>query len=442
MRFIHVADVHLGYQQYGSKERFNDFSRVFLHIIEQAVEQQVDFLLVAGDLFEKRTVDPLAMRVAVEGLRILREAGIPVLAVEGNHERAHYRDQYSWVEFLDALGYLRLLNPRFENGHAILKPYGDAGGAYVDLPNGVRVYGLKYYGASTSKVFSLFADGLAENDHGHVDFTILLAHAGLEGQLPRYSGTLTHNELAPLREYINYLALGHIHKPYAADGWIYNPGSLETWSVEEAAWPERGYYLVDIRPGENPDHQAELIAPPRRPFHRLRLTVDALTEPNAVYDAVRRLIKREDGHIIRDPASVVELTLSGVLPFSRFDLDLDYVEGLLQEAWSPLKVRLQNRTTPAEFEISVDIEASRPELERAIVQELLERDARFRQAADEWTRVALEVKRLALESSPPETVIDTLRRARGELGATAEESALSTSLPLRDVSQSRPKGGA
>lgn len=30
MRFMHVADIHLGYQQYGSKGRFDDFSQVFL----------------------------------------------------------------------------------------------------------------------------------------------------------------------------------------------------------------------------------------------------------------------------------------------------------------------------------------------------------------------------------------------------------------------------
>jgi len=61
MRFMHVADVHLGYRQYGSKERFNDFSKVFLHIVGQAIERQVYFIPLAGDLFEKRTVDPLAM---------------------------------------------------------------------------------------------------------------------------------------------------------------------------------------------------------------------------------------------------------------------------------------------------------------------------------------------------------------------------------------------
>jgi exonuclease SbcD len=421
MRFIHIADVHLGYQQYGSKERFNDFSLSFLHIIRQVVEQQAEFLLIAGDLFEKRTVDPLAMRVAVEGFRMLREAGIPVLAVEGNHEKAHYRDQYSWVDFLDGLGYLHLLNPRFEDGRAILEPYGEEGGAYVDVAGGVRVYGLKYYGASTGKVFDLFAQALAKMDHSDVDFTILIAHAGLEGQLPRYSGTLTHNDLAPLRRHIDYLALGHIHKPYTADGWIYNPGSAETWSIEEVAWPERGYFLVETLPGDKPSHQARLVPTPRRPFHRSRLEVDALTDPNALYDAVRRLLGSEDRLVSRDPASVVELTLAGVLPFNRFDLDLDYVEALIKEAWSPLVTRVRNMTTPADFEVVVDEEAGRPELEQAILRELLERDARYRPAAEEWIQVALDVKRLALEGSAPETIIDYLRQARAELAVGGEE---------------------
>jgi exonuclease SbcD len=420
MRFIHAADVHLGYQQYGVKERFNDFSQVFLHIVNQAIDEKANFVLLAGDLFEKRTVDPLAMRVAVEGLQSLREAGIPVLAVEGNHERAYYQDQYSWVDFLDALGYLRLLNS-IEMGQVVLKPHDDQGGAYVDLPDGIRVYGLKYYGASTGKAFELLAGALDQANHSGVSMTILMAHAGVEGQLPHYSGTLKYNDLAPLREHVDYLALGHIHKPYELDGWIYNPGSPETCGMDEVAWPERGYYLVEVEPGTNPGYHAELIVPPRRPFHRLRLETDNLPEPNAVYDAVGKLIKREDRHVVRDPAPVVELTLGGVLPFNRLALDLDHIKGLLDDAWSPLVTRVRNVTTPADFEIAVDVESSRPELERTIIRELFERDTRFRPAADEWTQVALEVKRLALEGAPPEPVIDVLRRARAELGTLGQE---------------------
>ena len=415
MRFMHIADIHLGYQQYGSKERFNDFGRVFEHIVERAIRERVAFVLLAGDLFEKRTVDPLAMRVAIDGFRRLREAAIPVVAVEGNHERAHYGNQYSWVDFLNGLGYLRLLNPRFEDGRAIVEPYGGAGGAYSDLPGGVRVYGIKYYGASTSRVFSLFADALDKMDHSGVEFAILASHAGLEGQVPHYSGALDLDDLAPLRKRIDYLALGHIHKPYSIDGWIYNPGSPETCNISESAWPERGYYLVDIQPGDAPNHRAELIAPPRRPFYRFRLDVSAHDAPNQVYDAARALLEREGHAVARDPAPVVELVLGGVLPFSRYDLDMGYVKGLLQDAWSPLVARVRNMTTPAEFEIGADIEASRPELERAIVRDLLRRDSRFRPNAEEWMRVALDVKRLALEDSPPEAIIDHLRRSRAEL---------------------------
>ena len=437
MRFMHVADIHLGYQQYGSQERFNDFSRSFLYLVEQAVKHKVDFLLLAGDLFEKRTVDPLAMRVAIEGLRSLQDAGIPVVAVEGNHEKAHYRDQYSWVDFLDALGYLHLLNPHREDGHLVLEPHGDEGGAYVDLPCRARIYGIKYYGASTGKVFRLFADALAEMDHSNVGFSILVAHAGLEGQLPRYPGTLTYNDLAPLRKRVNYLALGHIHKPYEVEGWIYNPGSPETWNVEEAAWPERGYYLVEV--GDRPDHKAQLIPTPRRPFHRLRLPVDALEGPDAIYDAARALLKHHDQEIVRHPVPVIELTLSGTLAFSRFDLDLGYLERMVQETFSPLLVRMRNMTTPAEFEFAVDVEASRPELEQSIVRELLERDARYRPAAEDWARVALDLKRMALEMSSPETMIDYLRHARSELGTAGGDPALPASGSQTQVSQ--PQGG-
>ena len=124
--------------------------------------------------------------------------------------------------------------------------------------------------------------------------------------------------------------------------------------------------------------------------------------------------------IVRDPTPIVELTLGGVFPFSRYDLDLDYIKGLLDEAWSPLLARVRNMTTPAEFEVAVDVEAGRPELERSIVRELLERDARFRPAAEDWARVALDVKRLVLEGSTPEIAIDYLRRSRAELVTGAE----------------------
>jgi DNA repair exonuclease SbcCD nuclease subunit len=415
---MHIADIHLGYQQYGLKERFNDFSRTFLTLVDQAVEQDVDFVLLAGDLFEKRAVDPLAMRVAVSGLEQLRDQGIPVLAVEGNHERAYYREQYSWVDFLDALGYLRLLTPRFEGGRAILDPYGDEGGAYVDLPGGIRVYGMKYYGASTGKVLNLFTEALTMDTHARhgVEYTILMMHAGLEDQIP-HMGRLTYNDLAPLRDYVDYVALGHIHKPYEVEDWVFNPGSPETCSMDEVTWPDRGYYLVDVHLGSRPPHQATLVPASRRPFHRFSLEVDDLPNPYAVYDKVQGLIRKQSARVSRDTAPVVELRLGGTMAFNRYDLDLQHIQGLLEDAWSPLATRVQNKSVPTAFEIMVDDEVTRPELERGIIRELLERDARFRPQSDAWTAGALALKRMVLENSAPDAVIEHLRDLCTELGS-------------------------
>lgn len=419
MRFLHIADIHLGYQQYNSRERFNDFGRAFLHVVEQARKQQVDFVLLAGDLFEKRTVDPLAMRQAVEGLQQLRDAQIPIIAVEGNHERAHYRDQYSWLEFLAAIGLLTLLDARVQDGRIRLEPYSEGSGAYVDLPGGVRVYGLKYYGAMTGRVLPLFQQALAELDGPRPAYSILLTHAGLEGILPRCSGAVSRAAVAPLHESINYLALGHIHKPYEVDGWIYNPGSLETWAMDEASWTERGYYAVDLAAHSAMAHQAQLIPTPRRRFERLRVSVTSCRTPQAVYEAVEARLGRlraaaDDG---RPP--VIELTLEGTLTFDRLELDLGRIETLVKEALTPLLARVQNATVPTEFEINIREGTTRAELEQQVLCEMIERDGRYRAAAGEWAQVALDLKHMVLEGRPPDTILDYLRHRRSELATEA-----------------------
>jgi hypothetical protein len=139
--------------------------------------------------------------------------------------------------------------------------------------------------------------------------------------------------------------------------------------------------------------------------------------PNAVYDAVRAMVRQETPRVPKIPLPVVELTLAGMLPFNRYDLDLNYIQALLEEAWSPLITPVRNVTTPAEFEIRLEEESSRPELERTILRELLERDARYRDRAEAWTEGALDLKRMVLQGSAPEAVIDHLRQLRTDIGA-------------------------
>jgi exonuclease SbcD len=414
-KFLHFSDVHLGYQQYNHKERFNDFGRAFLHVVDQAVAERVDFVILGGDLFQKRAIDPPTLVQAMEGLGRLKEAGIPVVAVEGNHEHAHYRDVFSWMEFLADRGYLALLNPTIQEGKVILTRWDGVQGAYLDLPGGVRIYGVKYYGSSTARVVEGLIEALDGADQRGPEYSILVLHAGLEGVLPNYSAVLTHGQVAPLHTYVDYLALGHIHKPFEREDWIYNPGSPETCSVDEAAWPERGYYLVEVDTAQTPKHRARLIPNPRRAFLRLGLNVDTCTSPAALYAAVERCVKAEAGRHIGDQP-VVELALEGVLPFHHHELDMKQLESIVQAALDPLLVRIANHSVPTEYEVGGDEAKPRAELEREVIEDLVERDARYRPSAADWTDVILDVKRMALEGTSPAGIVEYLETAVRKMG--------------------------
>ncbi len=403
--FLHMADCHLGYRQYNSRDRQQDFTRAFLNILDTAISQNVDFVLLAGDLFEKRAIDPLTLVHAITGLERLREAAIPCLAVEGNHELAYYRDNMGWMEFLAERDLLTLLNPKIDGERATLSPYANRRGAYVEPLPGLRVYGMRYHGSATAHAMCSVADALAASDRQGVEYTIFMAHTGVESVVAEGAGGLSRRELAPLRPHVDYLALGHLHKPYEIDSWIYNPGSTETNSIDEAAWPERGYYLVEVDTETVPKHRPVLHANLRRPFERLFFRVDGCKTPVELVDQCRSHVERQR-HLFKDREPVVELRLSGVPPFDRTALPLEPLRQMIEELYRPLICFVRNDTRAAEFAVGDDQQLSRPALERQIIASLLERDSRFRARSEEWTELALAIKQMAVSGASAEAVLE------------------------------------
>lgn len=100
LQILHVADVHLGKRQYNLQERELDFYNAFEKSIEIALRERVDAYVVAGDLFDTpvpyTSLQPL--RVAVSGFRKLRERGIEVILLPGDHDKPKARGVPS-IEF-------------------------------------------------------------------------------------------------------------------------------------------------------------------------------------------------------------------------------------------------------------------------------------------------------------------------------------------------------
>lgn len=411
-RFLHFADCHLGYWQYNQRERYNDFGRAFVNVVDTARAEKVDFVLLAGDLFHKRSIEALTLNQAMSGLERLKAAGIPCIAVEGNHELAYHDEKLGWVEMLAARQLLTLLQPKLVDGVLQLSPHHNRQGAYIDPLPGLRVFGLRYYGAVTDKMVQMYAEQMAKLPRDGIEYTIFVTHAGVEGVLPEQGG-LSLRQWSVLRPWVDYLALGHIHKPYDFEEWIYNPGSLECCAINETAWPERGYFLVEIDTAIEPKHRAQLKANRRRIFHRLMLKTDLLASPQALLDQCRELCTRRARdlavqRLAADSRPVVELQLHGVLPFDRGALDLKAVEQIVVECFEPLVPLIKNFTQPVDRVIEAADGMSRSELERLVVNSLLERDVRFRDHSGHWTTVALTLKSLALGDASPDVIVAEL----------------------------------
>lgn len=444
--FIHMADIHLGYEQYGVRERFNDFGRAFWSIIDEAIDvegrrgHKVDFLVIAGDLFNKRAIDALTLIHAIEGLRRLKEAGIPVIAIEGNHDRSFYREGTSWLQFLCYQQYLILLEPVIENGVPKLEQWRQETmqGAYVDvMGGGLRVYGLHWQGAATARCMEGLAQNLQqvrqqEHEQG-IEYRLLMLHTGIDGYVPRIQGLPTRGAFQPLQESIDYLALGHVHKPYEIEGWIYNPGSIETCSAEEIQWDNRGYYYVEIDTDEpehiiDPSkgervHHAEHIRSKRRPFTRHDLRVDGFPEPEAVYARLEEYCRREGyRHSGASPEKrpVVLLSLVGTLAFDVGSLDMQRMEEMVRNAFQPLYVRIDNHTNdqdyePTEGDIDGRDRSQWHELERRVFEELVARDNRYLANKEQWSIVLADLKQQALHKDNIEIITRFLREKRETL---------------------------
>ena len=436
--FIHIADTHLGYEQYGVRERFNDFSRAFWDIVDDAIARQVDFVVIAGDLFNKRAIDAQTLIHAIEGLQKLKMRGIPVIAIEGNHDRSYYRDGLSWLQFLCYQDYLRLLAPVMQDGTPQLTPWRAETmlGSYTDLLDGrVRVYGLPWQGAATSRSLEALAQAMRaaraeEEEHGVV-YRLLTMHTGVDGQVARVQGLPTMAQFQPLHEVVDYLALGHVHKPYEFDGWMYNPGSTETCSAEEAQWDDRGYYYVEIdtdeperiidRAKKERFHHAVHLKSTRRPFVRYDLRVDGLTEPHLLYARLEEYARRE-GKKYQDATlrPLVQIHLTGTLNFDAGSLDQPQMEEILQTYFQPLYVRIDNATNDQDYvpdDGSIDgrDRSHWQELERRIFEELVGLDARYLPAKEQWSAVVSELKQSALRKDDPEQIAQFLREKRAQL---------------------------
>ncbi len=394
-KFLHISDIHLGFDKYDSKQRTLDFFYALQDVLEKyAVDESVDFVIIGGDLFEHRNIQPAILNQAQVCFQMLQTASIPVLAIEGNHDNAPYGTKSSWLHYLSDWGLLKLLEPGdVAKGEPFYSPWDEEEkrGGYIDLECGVRVLGSSWYGAAAPRAIEQITEALGDLPPAPGP-SILLFHHGLEGQIARYSGALRYGEVLPLKKAgIDYLALGHIHKNYEEDGWIFNPGSLEANNVEESQF-DRGAYLVEI---DEKGIRAEL----KRDYHqrtivRLQLkmrTQDAMEQvEEGAIATIQAALKSKK--IIPADQPIVELRITGTVGFDRLELDTKALQKQLQKQCNALIFLLRYDVEEAAYASPISDEASRLEVEQEVFTDLLAANANYKKRATLLARGLIDLK--------------------------------------------------
>lgn len=411
-KFLHVADVHLGFDRYESPERTKDFFYSFQDVLlKHGVDKNVDFILIAGDLFEQKNILPNILNQAQLVLKKVREAGIPVLAIEGNHDNRPYGVNTSWLRYLADYGYLKLLEPQpGDSGEFEFVPWSDSAkkGAYIDLPCGVRAIGSRWYGSAAPQAIASLADSIRDLPPGP-ETTVMMFHHGLEGQIARYAGALRYDELLPLKKAgVDYLGLGHIHKSYEVEGWIFNPGSLEANSMAEVAY-DRGAYFVEISRSGKID--AHLVKDYRqRESLRLRCEIKGKDKANEVAEKIIACVEAAD--IDPDAGMMLEIKVIGKLGFERYEIDARSLRQQIQEMTGALVVLLKIEATPLEYDIAPQAseKSDRNEIETQVFQDLLAQHAHYRRRSEELSKVLLGVKEMMADGREEEQLYEYLQQ--------------------------------
>ena len=110
MRFLHIADIHLGMENYGRIDpstglhtRLKDFIKCFSYAIDIALEEKVDLVIFTGDAYKNSNPNPTHQREFARQIYRLSEAEIPVIMINGNHDNPVSFGRATSLDIFDTL---------------------------------------------------------------------------------------------------------------------------------------------------------------------------------------------------------------------------------------------------------------------------------------------------------------------------------------------------
>jgi DNA repair protein SbcD/Mre11 len=266
-KILHFADAHIDMANYGRHDpnsglplRVMDFLKSLDTIVDTAIEEKVDLVLFAGDAYKDRNPAPTYQREWGKRIMRLSKAGIPTVLLVGNHDlssslgRAHAVEEFSTLEVPNVIVIDRpiFLQPGDLEGVALQIM------AFPWISRAGLLANLGVHPDDPSKIYSQIEARIIELVNMWMDKAdptlpvVLTAHASVQGAMygAERSVMLGGDLVLPgslVRDTrLDYVALGHIHKPQNlnenAHPPVIYPGSIERVDFGEAN--DKKYFVI------------------------------------------------------------------------------------------------------------------------------------------------------------------------------------------------------
>ena len=294
IQIVHCGDLHLDKNFNISnlekaRIRKEDLNNAFSKVVEFALQNRPDIVVISGDVFDKISPTNAAIVHLTKQIKQLHDASIPVFLIGGNHEVPKFGIFPSLaIDVLSSAG----LATVFSGSNDVQKQLLQAGNETICVSG--RSYYTRFEGANPLKDINVPLEG---------DYNVLMIHGSLQGLSVAPSGMVL-GELNPfsaddIASGLNYLALGHFHNYFKRehhDCTIVNPGSLEKLSWAERG-DEKGFAWVEL---DNAEANVERIPLPSRPMDErdLKLSKDSSYVPSVEGYIIDELSRFSDNELL------------------------------------------------------------------------------------------------------------------------------------------------
>ena len=236
MKIVHCSDLHLGKRFSGNKDyvkkRYMDFFNAFATFIDKVEEIKPDVCLIAGDIFDKKEINPDILSKTEYLFKKLKDnVKKDIIAIEGNHDNSRILEE-SWLEYLQEQNILKVFyyNKDFEEKN------------YLKIDD-INFYPVGYPGFMIDEALTKLSEKLNPQEKN-----IVIVHTGISGDTNTLPGLVSTSILDLFKDKAIYIAGGHIHsfttypkeKPY-----FFVSGSLEFSNVQNEKSDKKGFILFD-----------------------------------------------------------------------------------------------------------------------------------------------------------------------------------------------------